>query len=60
MGQQKYEFDIENPAGEGKMAANSFYLYRYGREAGDVVKVWMEERVYKLERDEAAFLESIR
>ncbi len=54
---QKIEIDIEDPAGGDKKAiANNFMMFKNA----ETLKVTIEERVYKLERDEAAFLQSIR
>ena len=54
---QKVEIDIENPKGpDRKNPVNNFFFFKNG----DNLKVTLEERIFKLERDEAAFLESIR
>ena len=60
MGMQRIEFDIEaGPPAEG------FFFYKYGLSSPneipvDVVRVTLEERVFKLERDEAAFMEHMK
>jgi len=55
MGMQRIEFDIEaGPPAEG------FFFYKYGVSDVDVVRVTLEERVFKLERDEAAFMEHMK
>ncbi len=60
-GEQRYEFDIECPKGlEKKNPTNEFMLYKYAKSENDTLTLWLEERIYKLERDEAAFLQSIR
>eukprot|EP00347_Sterkiella_histriomuscorum_P014269 403361529 len=54
---QRYEFDIENPSGQNrKNPDNNFLFYKNSND----IKVTLEERIYKLERDDAAFLQSIR
>ncbi len=35
-------------------------MYKYGAGEQGVINITLEERIYKLERDEAAFLEQIR
>jgi len=35
-------------------------LYKYAKSDNDNLILWLEERIYKLERDEAAFLQSIK
>ena len=60
-GEQRYELDIECPQGtDKKNPTNKFMLYKYGRSDNEDLRLSLEERVYKLERDEAAFLQSIR
>lgn len=50
---QRFEIDIENPRGEDrKNPSNQFFMFKNGEN----IKVSLEERVFKLERDEAAFL----
>ena len=39
-----------------KNPTNTFFMFKNGEQ----LKFTLEERIYKLERDEAAFLESIR
>ena len=53
MGEQRFEFDIESGSGiEKKSKSNQCMMYKYGRGKEGVVKVSIEERQYKLERDE--------
>jgi hypothetical protein len=57
MGQQRCEFDIEEPCGQDKKKpANQCLFYKYGAGEEGILTVSLEERIYKLERDEAAFL----
>ena len=54
---QKVEVDLENPRGnDKKYPANSFYMVKNSEK----IKIIIEEKVYKLERDENAFLQSIK
>lgn len=58
LGQQKVEFDIEEPQGANKKCPNNtFFLYRYKSEGRPAIKFTLEERVFKLERDEEALME---
>jgi len=60
-GEQRYEFDIECPRGlDKKNPTNQFLFYKFSKSEDDFLTLWLEERIYKLERDEAAFLQSIR
>ena len=43
-----------------KNPTNQFMLYKYAKKDNDNLTLSLEERIYKLERDEAAFLQSIR
>ncbi len=53
MGKQKFEFDVENPVGSDKRnPLNRFFMYKNNKS----LKLTLEERIYKLERDETAFL----
>lgn len=50
---QRVEFNIEHPIGDDKKnALNNFFMYKNANE----MKITLEERIYKLERDEVAFL----
>jgi hypothetical protein len=61
MGQQRCEFDIEEPRGpDKKKPANQCLFYKYGAGEEGILTISLEERIYKLERDEAAFLQQIR
>ncbi len=61
MGQQRCEFDIEEPKGQDKKKpTNQCLFYKYGSGEEGTITITLEERVYKLERDEAAFLSQIR
>ena len=58
MGQQRCEFDIEEPRGQDKKKpANQCLFYKYGAGEEGILTISLEERIYKLERDEAAFLQ---
>ena len=60
-GEQRYEFDIECPRGlDKKNPTNQFLFYKFAKAEDDNLTIYLEERIYKLERDEAAFLQSIR
>ena len=43
-----------------KRPTNQCLLYKYGVGEEGVLTISLEERIYKLERDEAAFLEQIK
>ena len=61
MGEQRYEFNIEDPIGpDRKKPTNQCLMYKYGVGEEGVLTISLEERIYKLERDEAAFLQQIR
>ena len=60
-GEQRYELDIECPQGlDKKNPTNQFMIYKYAKNDNDNLTLSLEERIYKLERDEAAFLQSIK
>jgi hypothetical protein len=66
-GNQKVEFDIEQPRGpDKKNPLNTFFFYKYGDRSPhpDVpynsLRITFEERIFKLERDENAFVEQVR
>lgn len=60
-GNQKVEINIEEPEGlDKKNPTNNFFLYKYGMNEDNSIKITFEERIYKLERDEQAILESLK
>lgn len=67
LGLQRVEFDIEQPKGDldKKNPLNSFFFYKYGFQSPNdiplnTIRITLEERIYKLERDEAAFMDQMR
>ena len=49
--------DIDNPRGKDKKNPNNQFIMFKNE---DNIRITIEERIYKLERDEQAFLQSIR
>lgn len=57
MKEQVFEIDIENPVGDDKKnSKNSFFIFKNSSD----IQISIEERIYKLERDEAAFMQNLR
>lgn len=73
---QRMEFDIEQPKGtDKKNPLNTFFFYKYGNQGCEdrqmldankslkpknSFRITFEERIYKLEKDEQAFIDSLK